>query len=198
MIFIPKGERTICRTKKIKNFLDPENTRFLGHIKAKLCLSFKIIILIEHFGDFLKIEKVTLKDAKVINEVINEYFPYTFFTVEDISDKIGEENFFIIKAHQRNIFLGFAEVEFFKEKNEARLNAIFVESAWRGQKVATKIVKKIIHECKRKRIHRLFLLVKESNLAAKKLYKNAGFEFEKIHNKIIEGSKIEVWVTKLK
>jgi ribosomal protein S18 acetylase RimI-like enzyme len=140
------------------------------------------------------VTKLISKDAKTINFIIEEEFPYTSFSIDDIKLKLKDKNFFLIKHHQKNILTGFAEAQFFPGKEEARLNAIFVEEAWRGQRIATKLLKRVIHEAKRRKgIYKLFLLVKESNKGAKHLYKKLGFEFEKIHNKELDDSKVEVW-----
>lgn len=139
----------------------------------------------------MKYDKVSEQDVQIIEEIIKQEFPYTTYTTEKISSKIKDKKYFILKAHQKNIFAGFAELEFFE--TEARLNAIYVEEAWRGQKISLKLVKKLIHEAKRRRIHKIFLLVKETNLAAKNLYKKTGFKFEKIHERQIENTNIEVW-----
>ncbi len=141
-----------------------------------------------------KISKLKEEDIPWINEVIKKEFPYTTFSKEKLSEKIDNTNFFLIKHHQKNISTGFLELEFFLEEGKARLNAIFVEEAWRGQGIAKKLLKKAIHECKRrKEIHSIFLLVKEDNFGAKKLYEKIGFVFEKIHDKEIDNSIVEVW-----
>jgi GNAT superfamily N-acetyltransferase len=143
-----------------------------------------------------KLNLVEEKDCAELSEILQTEFPYIDLSEERICAKIYDEKFFLIKAHQKNIIVGFAEIEFFGNsflEKKARLNAIFVEDAWRGQKVATKLIHKIVHECKRRRIHKLFLLVKEGNDGAKKLYEKEGFTFEKMHDKEIEGSKVEVW-----
>jgi ribosomal protein S18 acetylase RimI-like enzyme len=135
--------------------------------------------------------KADENDTLILEKIIKQEFPYTTYDSKKINSKIFDKKYFIIKAHQKNIFTGFGEIEFFE--NKARLNAIYVEEAWRGQKIATKILKKIIHECKRRRIHTIFLLVKENNDGAKQLYKKLGFNFEKIYEKEIDNSLIEVW-----
>ena len=139
----------------------------------------------------MKLERVTEEDAELLNEIIKQEFPYTTYTAEKITSKIFDPAYFILKAHQKNVFCGFSEMEYLGE--EARVNAVFVEEAWRGQKIAIKMLHRLIHECKRKRIHRLFLLVKEDNYPAKSLYTNVGFNFEKMHEKELDGSKVEVW-----
>ncbi len=140
-----------------------------------------------------KISKIVESDVEIIQQFIKDFFPYTNLNFQKISDKINNPNFFIIKYYQKNILVGFAELQFFGN-DLARMNAVFVEEAWRGQKIGTKLMKALVHECKRKRIHKIFLLVKEENVAAKALYKKRKFVFEKMHDKIIDGSKVEEWV----
>ena len=60
------------------------------------------------------------------------------------------------------------------------------------------MIKKSIHEVKRRRFHTFFLLVKKDNLIAKKLYEKEGFVFVKMHDKEIDGSKVEVWEMHIK
>lgn len=138
------------------------------------------------------VEKVTTDDVYDILEIIDYAFPYVTFTKEKLEEKIKSKNFYLIKHHQNNILTGFLELEFL-EDNIARLNAIFVEEAFRGQGFANKLVKAAVHECKRRRIHKIFLLVKEKNDAAKHLYKKRKFKFIKMHDKELDDSKVEVW-----
>jgi len=128
-----------------------------------------------------------------IESVIKEEFPYIKIDAKKISEKINDEKFCLMLIHQKNILLGFAEIELFPEKKEARLNAVFTQDAFRGKGYAKKLLEHMIHKIKHNKIKRIFLLVKEFNEPAKGLYKKLGFEFEKMHDKIIEGSVIEVW-----
>jgi ribosomal protein S18 acetylase RimI-like enzyme len=141
----------------------------------------------------LKIEKAKTDSSEWLDEVIKREFPYTEFNPDKIASKITDPKYLILVAKQENILTGFIELELFSENKEARLNAVFVESCWRGQKIGTRLVRQAINECKHKRIQRLFLLVKISNNAGKGLYKKVGLKFEKLHDKIIEGSQVEVW-----
>ncbi|MFA5357527.1 MAG: GNAT family N-acetyltransferase [archaeon] len=143
----------------------------------------------------MNIRKASQEDVPIIDEIVKREFPYTKIPQERIAQKISEKNFLILVACQANIFTGFAETELLE--NEARLNGIFVEDAWRDQKIATNIIKKTFEELKKQKIFRIFLLVKESNDGAKKLYEKNGFKFEKIHDKEIEGEKIEIWSQQL-
>ena len=137
------------------------------------------------------VNKVAKKDCAELSEMLQSEFSYIDLSKEKILSKVDDENFFLIKCHQKNIILGFAELEFLE--NKARLNAIFVEEAFRGQGIATKLLHSVFHEVKRRRIHTLFLLVKEGNFPAKELYIKNDFDYIKMHNKDLDGSKVEVW-----
>jgi [ribosomal protein S18]-alanine N-acetyltransferase len=137
------------------------------------------------------VTKITKNDCSDLNEMLQAEFSYIDLSKEKILKKIDNKNFFLIKCHQKNIILGFAELEYVAER--ARMNAIFVEEAFRGQGIATKLIHHLIHEAKRQRIHTIFLLVKERNFAAKELYIKNGFDFVKMHDKDLDGSKVEVW-----
>ena len=141
----------------------------------------------------MKVEKAKVIDAEWLDEVIKKEFPYTEFTPQKIASRITDPHFLVLIAKQANILTGFIELELFPDTKEARLNAVFVEGSWRGQKIGTRLVRQAINECKHKRIQRLFLLVKIGNTAGKGLYKKVGLKFEKLHDKIIEGSQVEVW-----
>ena len=145
----------------------------------------------------MNIEKAKTEHSEWIDGIIKEEFPYTTFTPKHIQERINNQKYLILVAKQENIFTGFIELEIFQEKKEARLNAVFVEDAWRAQKIGTKLVEQAINECKHKKLQKIFLLVKENNEGAKHLYTNTGFKFEKIHDKIIEGTTIEQWGQKI-
>lgn len=141
----------------------------------------------------MKIGYASIEDAEWLDSVIKEEFPYTDFSKDKIESRIGSENFLVFVARQKNIILGFCELELFVEKKEARLNAVYVSEAWRLQKIGSKLVEKAVHEAHHKHLKRVFLLVKVDNDSAKRLYKRIGFEFEGMHDKELDGSKVEVW-----
>lgn len=138
------------------------------------------------------IDKVTDKDINDILSIIDVEFSYVSFTYDLIKQKLNDDKFFLIKYHQKNILIGFLEVEFISNTT-ARLNAIFISDSFRGQGFADELLKMAIRECKRKRIKKIFLLVKESNYGAKKLYEKNKFSFSKLHDKELDDSVIEVW-----
>ncbi len=149
--------------------------------------------------DFARLKKIKDSDIPDMLSIINTVFPYTSFSNEIIYKKIRDKNFFLIKFCHNNVFTGFAETQFFPDEKKARFNAVFVSEAWRGQGIATKLLKKSIHEVKRRKgFQEFFLLVKESNNSAKKLYSKCGFSFKKINEKKIEDSVVEVWSIKIR
>jgi N-acetylglutamate synthase-like GNAT family acetyltransferase len=148
-------------------------------------------------GFFIHIETAKQDCVDWLNEMIKREFPYTAFTPQHIEERINNPKYLILIAKQENIITGFAELELFPEKKEARLNAVFVEESWRDQKIGTTLVRHAINQCKHKKIQRLFLLVKIENFGAKHLYEEVGFSFEKMHDKIIDDSEVEVWGMKV-
>ena len=144
-------------------------------------------------GNFLNIEKAKPEYSEWFNEVIKREFPYTEFTAEKIEEKINNPKYLLLVARQHNILTGFCELEFFEGKKEARLNCVFVEEAWRDQRIATMLIRQAVNKCKHRKLERIFLLVKMENEGAKHLYDETGFSFEKMHDKEIEGSQVEVW-----
>ena len=145
----------------------------------------------------MKIEPAKPIDAIWIKEKINMEFPYTKLTKEKIEEKITNPKFVVLIAKQENIYTGFSELEIFFDKKEARLNGIYVEDAWRDQGIAKEMIAELIHHCKLNNIEKIFLLVKTTNEDAKELYKKTKFAFEKIHDKEIEDTLVEVWSQKI-
>lgn len=145
----------------------------------------------------MEIKKASDKEVSWLDSVISTEFPYTGFSFFDIAHKIDDSNYLVFCAFEKKKPVGFVELQFFSSDSCARLSAIFVEKKSRKKGIATKLVKKVFLECKKKKYFHVFLLVKEGNKVAKAFYKKIGFSFEKMHDKIIEDSKIEVWSLKI-
>jgi len=145
----------------------------------------------------MEIKLATPFDAEWLDRVIKREFPYTEFSPEKIISRINDNRFMIFVVWQGNISAGFLDLELFEEKEEARLNALYVEDAMRLQHFGTKLVEHCLHHLRHLHFHRVFLLVKENNANAKRLYERMGFKFEGMHNKELDGSKVEVWAIQL-
>ncbi len=141
----------------------------------------------------MNIETAKPEDAAWLNEKISAEFPYTKFTPQKIEEKIKDPKYLVLIAKQENIYTGFSEIELFFDKKEARLNGIYVEDSWRDQGIAKAMIARMIEYCRANSIEKLFLLVKKTNEDAKALYKKTKFTFEKMHEKEIEGTPVEVW-----
>jgi ribosomal protein S18 acetylase RimI-like enzyme len=138
-----------------------------------------------------EIQKISEEDVQDMLSIINIEFPYTKFDEDSIRKKINSENFFLIKNHRNNILVGFLELEFFDK--DARLNAVFVGDVFRRQGIATKLLEKAFKECKKRKIKKIFLLVRKDNSVAKSFYENNDFVFSRIHDKEIDGCEVEVF-----
>ncbi|MEK6958715.1 MAG: GNAT family N-acetyltransferase [archaeon] len=149
----------------------------------------------------MEIKKATISDAPVLQGIIKREFSYTKFSPQTIVEKLVDERFLIIKTVDKKEFVGFAELDLLNDPaklGQARLNAVYVSDKFRKKGVATKLVKKLLSLAKKKKLKKVFLLVRFDNELAKGLYLKCGFLFEKIHDKIIEGKEVEVWSTSLK
>lgn len=141
----------------------------------------------------VNIEKATENETDWLDEIIKREFPYTTFTPKKIEERLDNPKYSILIAKQGNILTGFIEIEWFLEKKEARLNCIYVEDGFRDQGIGQSLVEQAVNECKHRKVQYLFLLVKTENAGAKHIYEKKGLKFEKMHNKIIDNSKVEVW-----
>ena len=145
----------------------------------------------------MKISPALPQDAGWLDDVIRVEFPYTMFSPEKILLRITDPHYLVLASRQKNIIQGFLELEFFEEEGEVRLNAVYIEDYWRLMRIATNLIKRAIKEAKKRGMKRMFLLVKEKNDNAKRLYQRLGFRFERMHDKLIEGSYVEVWALPL-
>ena len=141
----------------------------------------------------MNIERAKITYADWINEVIQREFPYTAFTPQHIEERITNPKYSVLVMRQENINVGFTETEWFAEVKKARLNCVYVEEAWRGQGFGRRLTEQAINDCKHTRVDYLYLLVRSDNFGAKHMYKELGFDYAKMHDKIIDGNEVEVW-----
>ena len=59
-------------------------------------------------------------DAEWLDEIIRIEFPYTDFSPEKILSRISDPKYLILIAEQKNLVVGFADIEFFEDIKEAR------------------------------------------------------------------------------
>jgi len=83
-----------------------------------------------------------------------------------------DANFTLMKDGGK--ILGFVVLHIFEDEGE--IFNVAVREEYRGQKIATRLMKDTLYFARKNRLKRLFLEVRESNAPARKLYENCGFE----------------------
>lgn len=139
----------------------------------------------------MKIELATKQDLKYLNKIISKEFAYTNFTQEKLLERIQRPEIVIFKKTSGKRIIAFIELELLEEF--ARINGISVEHEYRKQGHGKELLEFAVNFLKNSGVPTARLLVKEENQIAKNLYSSLGFEFISIHDKEIEGSKVEVW-----
>ncbi len=138
----------------------------------------------------MKIVDIEEKDILEVLQLIKGEFPYVSFDEAKIRERIEGNKIFLFKAVEKKKLLGFIELELFEE-GLARINGVTVKEEFRKTGVAKKLLEYALAFLKNKKIARVLLLVKESNKAAKKLYKEAGFEFIGMYHRELDSAVVE-------
>jgi ribosomal protein S18 acetylase RimI-like enzyme len=138
----------------------------------------------------VEIKRVEEKDYAEVISLIKKEFPYISFDEEKIRKRIESNSIFLFKAVEGKDTLGFVEVELL-EGNLARINGLTVKEEFRNKGVAKKLLDFSISFLKEKRVGRVLLLVKEKNEAAKKIYREAGFEFIGMYHRELDNEEVE-------
>lgn len=64
------------------------------------------------------------------------------------------------------------------EDNSSYITQVVTQTAYRGQGVFTRLIKKYIQVCKEKKISKIWLTTGENNKKAREAYEKAGFQIE--------------------
>jgi len=105
-------------------------------------------------------------------------FPNTYYSSEQIISRINEENqLFIIQNHEE--IKGYVYVEAIPLHGEGAIEYIAVWPHFRGQGIATKLMKAALHHLfSYEGIEEIQLSVEANNKAANDLYMGAGFQIK--------------------
>jgi ribosomal protein S18 acetylase RimI-like enzyme len=141
----------------------------------------------------LKIKPVEKKDLGEISFLLKEEFPYVQKQSWSVSEKLSNPSFLLLKASDEKGFVGFIEVEFM-ESSIARINGLAVKKDFRRRGYANKLVDYTLGVLEEFEIEKVLLLVKKSNVVAKRLYESKGFYCAGLHCKKIEGEGIEEYL----
>lgn len=143
----------------------------------------------------MSIEIASAEDAEQLEKIISADFPYKMLTREKISERMKRPGTTVFKSTVEGRVIGFAEVEI--RGSGGMFMAISVLPEERGKGRARELLESAMAHMASHGVKKAFLLVKKTNKRAKKIYANAGFSFTKMHEKDIEGEKIEVWEKEL-
>jgi len=141
-------------------------------------------------GDFMEIKRIEERDYPEVISLIKKEFPYISFDEEKIRKRIESNGIFLFKGIEGKTIQGFIEVELL-EGNLARINGLTVKEEFRNKGVAKTLLDYAIAFLKEKKVGRVLLLVKEKNEAAKKIYKEAGFEFIGMYHRELDNEEVE-------
>ena len=93
-------------------------------------------------------------------------------------------------------FSGFIELEFLDDLT-ARINGLAIKNESRKKGYAKKLIDFALTFFELTGIEEVNLLVKKSNIPAKKLYESKGFYLTGLHEKKIQGESIEIYSKEL-
>jgi len=138
----------------------------------------------------MTIKKIDEADYSEVIGLIKSEFPYVEFDEKKIRKRIESNKIFLFKAVEGKKILGFVELEIL-EGNIARINGLTVKPESRNKGVAKELLDYAIKFLKGKKIARILLLVKEKNAAAKKIYKERGFDFIGMYHRELDSEVVE-------
>ena len=134
--------------------------------------------------------KAVEKDAKEILPMILKEFSYVKISEEKLRLKMQGRNYRVFKAVESKKIIGFLELEKLNGIS-ARINGLSINPEYRGKGFGKQLLEFAVEYLKKKNISQIILLVKQSNLEAKKLYEEAGFQFMELLENKIDNETIE-------
>lgn len=140
----------------------------------------------------MKIKSIEKNDLKPLKKLLLKEFSYLKWENTSIEERLNNPSLKMFKLTDGKNFLGFIELEFLDELT-AQINGIAIKENARKKGYATKLIDFALNFLELTGIEEVNLLVKESNKPAKKIYESKGFYLKEIHNKEIQGEKIEVY-----
>lgn len=138
----------------------------------------------------MDIKEIEESDYPEVIGLIKVEFPYVDFDLGKIEQRVKSGRIFLFKAVEKAKLMGFVEVELLEE-GIARVNGLTVKKEFRKNGVAKALVEFAIEFLKKKKIGRILLLVKEENKAAKKVYKEQGFNFIGMYKREMDNAMVE-------
>ncbi|MFH1588249.1 MAG: GNAT family N-acetyltransferase [Candidatus Diapherotrites archaeon] len=144
----------------------------------------------------MKIELAEKSDLNKIKRLLSREFNYIKWNKTKLEERMQNPLIKLFKLTEEKSFVGFIELEFLDE-DTARINGLSVKHSYRKKGYGKKLVEFALTFLQELSIEQVKLLVKKSNLTAKKLYESHGFYFEGIHHKKIDGEPVEIYAKEL-
>lgn len=119
----------------------------------------------------MELKRATPKDLPAIAEMEKTFaFP---LSEEELARLLQNEVFHVLTWKNESEILGHCVL--FRAADEAEITSLTVRKDQRGQGIGTAFLKSLLEYIKADGAKIAFLDVRESNIAARKLYKNCGF-----------------------
>lgn len=132
------------------------------------------------------IRKMVVNDLEEVCKIEQESFSMPW-TKEAISDSLKNENNVYLVAEYAGRIAGYCGM--WNIAGEGQINNVAVDKAYRGKGIASKMMKVFIEEGRKKNLIEFTLEVRESNLAAIRLYEKAGFQKEGMRKDFYDSPK---------
>ncbi len=136
------------------------------------------------------------QDLELIASLILKEFPYTGATADKLRQRLASKKVFLFKLEDQGKLVGFIEIEALNLAR-ARMNGVLVREEFRRKGHAKTLVEHAIKFIKERGFKEATLLVRQSNTAAKEVYKEAGFRFLRPHSIKLVDEQVEEWYLSL-
>ncbi len=137
----------------------------------------------------MKIERAKISDLSAILAMIEKEFPYSKQSRAELRRRMRSKNTFFFKATEGGHIMGFAEAEL--REGLGKVMGLAVAKEYRGIGIGKTIARYAVEFLHSEGAGEVRLLVREENTAAKKIYRDIGFERlrrldRRIDNAIVE------------
>lgn len=121
----------------------------------------------------MNIEKATLDNIQEMLKIEKKAF-VSHWSKQTFIDELSAENGYYIVAREGDRILGYTG--FRHVLDEGHITTLAVHHKFRKKGIGQKLVEQLINGAKNKELKKLFLEVRQSNIAAQKIYKKANFK----------------------
>lgn len=142
----------------------------------------------------IEIREMTQEDSQDVWVLQKQCFSVPW-SLDSIQKMFVTERYYNLIAKQGEVLVGYIGMK--TVLDEADITNVAVHPAWRRQKIGKKLLQSLLRKAVQQRICQIFLEVRESNIAAQKLYAQAGFinvdKRKNYYEKPKEDAYIMIW-----